>query len=71
MDRPADYITVGIIARNEEHTIAHTIRHLARQEYPHGLIEIVIVDGNSTDKTREIAKQALEEAKLTYTIINE
>jgi len=44
-------VTVAIMARNEEATIENVIRSVQ----PH-CQEVIVVDGNSTDRTREIAE---------------
>jgi len=52
-------ISLGLPALNEEKTIGNVIKILKTQlmdEYPL-LDEIVVIDSNSTDKTREIAKE--------------
>jgi len=51
--------TVSIIipCRNEERHIANCIQSLFDCDYPQKLIEILVIDGNSSDKTREIILQ--------------
>ena len=41
-----------IVALNEEATIGKLLECLKRQTYPHKLIEIIMIDGLSTDKTK-------------------
>ena len=41
-------------AYNEEHYIEACIASVQAQDYPRELIEILIADGRSTDRTREI-----------------
>ena len=65
------FTSIGIIARNEEKNIMNTLSHLINQDYPHESMEILIVDGNSTDKTREIARDFLDKSNIQYLIINE
>lgn len=52
-------VTVGICVRNSEKTIAMAIRSIASQDYPHNLIEIIIVDDGSEDHTLSIIKSYL------------
>ena len=55
-----DYLkTVSIIvpAYNEEEKISELIESLLDLDYPNKLLEIIIVDNNSSDKTKEIIKQ--------------
>ncbi|MCX6824265.1 MAG: glycosyltransferase [candidate division SR1 bacterium] len=65
-----DYLSIGIIARNEGKVIARTLQYLLKQTYPLDKIEIVFVDGNSTDTTVDEVKNTLE-GKVSYKIINE
>ncbi len=47
-------VSVVVKVRNEEHCIADLLDSLVLQEGP---LEIVIVDGDSTDRTREIVRE--------------
>ena len=51
---PATSITVVIPARNEADNITACIRSILNQDYPATLVEIIIVDDRSTDKTPAI-----------------
>lgn len=48
------YLSVVIPVRNEERFIRDTLRGLLEQDYPRARFEILVVDGMSTDATREI-----------------
>lgn len=48
------FITLGIIAYNEENSIGGILSDIVAQDYDHGNIEVVLVDCASTDKTRSI-----------------
>lgn len=50
-------ITVIIPARNEEQNIGACLSSLWQQDYPPGLLEIIVVNDFSTDRTVEIVKQ--------------
>jgi cellulose synthase/poly-beta-1,6-N-acetylglucosamine synthase-like glycosyltransferase len=52
---PATAISIIIAARNEEDNIAACIHSVCRQQYPAHLLQIIIIDDNSTDKTFLIA----------------
>lgn len=52
--QPKTKISVIVPARNEEDHIADCIKSLLAQEYPSGLLEIIVVDDHSTDRTGEI-----------------
>jgi glycosyltransferase involved in cell wall biosynthesis len=64
-------ITVGICVKDSEATIKEAIESLLNQDYPHELMEIIVVDGNSKDKTLEILKACLKNAKIKTKIFQE
>ena len=49
--------TVLVAARNEEQNIARCIESLVVQDYPKELLEIIIIDDRSTDKTGDICRE--------------
>ena len=51
-------ISVIIPAHNEERYIASTIESIKAQRYPSEYVQIIVVDNNSTDKTKELAQKA-------------
>lgn len=53
---PSTSVSVLIAARNEEDVIERTINALLNQDYPKELLEIIIIDDHSTDRTAEIVK---------------
>jgi cellulose synthase/poly-beta-1,6-N-acetylglucosamine synthase-like glycosyltransferase len=62
---PITKISVIIPARNEEKNIGDCLYSITNQAYPKELIEIIVVDDHSTDKTAEIIKSyALQQVKL-------
>lgn len=50
-------ISIVIVTFNSERTLAVTLSSIRKQNYPQSKIEILIIDGGSTDETREIAKK--------------
>jgi len=64
-------ITIGIIAKNEAQYIATTLKTLIEQNFDPSLFEIIVVDGNSDDGTREIAEEVLSSSNISYKILNE
>ena len=50
-------VSVVIAAKNEEKNIENCIKSVLEQTYPRYKIEIIVVDNNSIDKTKEIAKK--------------
>ncbi len=65
---PETFVSVLIAARNEEEKIKNTIDDILAQNYPKNLLQLIIVDDHSDDKTPEIilsyANQGVELLKL-------
>jgi succinoglycan biosynthesis protein ExoA len=53
-------VTIAMPAYNEEHYIEACIASVQAQDYPADLIEILVADGRSSDRTREILAQLSE-----------
>lgn len=51
------FVSVIIPCRNEERFIENCINSIMEQEYPHEWLEILVVDGMSTDNTRAILQK--------------
>lgn len=51
---PSTRVSILIAARNEEDKIALTIEDILAQDYPKELIELIVIDDHSTDRTAEI-----------------
>lgn len=51
-------ISVIIPARNEEQNIAQCLRSITSQRLPDGVLEVVVVDDVSSDRTAELAAEA-------------
>ena len=64
-------ITIGIVAKNEEKYIEETLKGIINQSIDTSLIEIIVVDGNSSDRTREIAENILRASDISYKVLNE
>lgn len=50
-------ISVVIATRNEEENIENCLKSILKQTYLPNKIEIVVVDNNSTDRTKEVARR--------------
>ncbi|MBB6066833.1 glycosyltransferase [Methanococcus maripaludis] len=64
-------ITVGIIARNEEQHIKETLLSIVNQNFSKKEYEIILIDGNSEDRTKEIAFETLKNSEISFKILNE
>ena len=53
------FITIAVIAYNEENTIKNILDDISRQDYDHNLMEVVLVDSASTDGTRRLCRSLL------------
>jgi succinoglycan biosynthesis protein ExoA len=59
MDQPT--ISFVVATLNEEHTIEDCLRSLLNQRYPAERIEVAVVDGGSTDRTREVVARMVSD----------
>jgi len=50
-------VSIIIATKNEERILDKTLASIKKQTYPSSLIEIIVVDNNSTDKTKQIAQK--------------
>jgi len=50
-------VSVIVPCRNEEKFITKCLNSIIQQDYPHEKMEILVIDGMSEDKTRQIAKK--------------
>ena len=56
-------VSVVVAARNEENHIGKLLAGLTEQDYPPDLLEIIIVNDNSTDRTPIIVSEFIEKQK--------
>jgi glycosyltransferase involved in cell wall biosynthesis len=64
-------VTVGMCVKNSEGTVRLAIDSVINQDFPHSSIELIIVDGNSSDKTLDILKESLRDTDLKVQILTE
>ncbi len=50
-------VSIIVAARNEEHTISALLDSLLQQTFPHNLLEILVVDDRSTDRTAQVVEE--------------
>lgn len=67
MTQPA--VTVIIPVRNEERYIERCLYSIAAQDYPRALLDVIVVDGMSGDRTREIVARFAAESTLDVRLI--
>lgn len=61
-------ISVCVVARNEEKTIQGILSDIQRQTYPHGKMEIILIDSMSEDRTKQLMHQFKESHSDFYNI---
>jgi cellulose synthase/poly-beta-1,6-N-acetylglucosamine synthase-like glycosyltransferase len=54
-------VSVVVAARNEEKTIVTLLENLAEQDYPEDLMEVIIVNDNSTDRTPIVVSEFIDQ----------
>jgi len=52
-----DRVSIVIPARNEERFLPECLQSVQAQTYPHNLLEIILIDSDSSDGTREIMEE--------------
>lgn len=72
MTQPADlpFVTIAMPCLDEEAYIEACVRSVAAQDYPRDRMEILVADGGSTDRTREILAHLAEEDPRIHVIDN-
>jgi len=58
------FISVIIPVRNEEENISNLLRDIEAQNYPKNLLEVIIIDDDSTDLTVDVAQRCVVSFKL-------
>ena len=61
-------LSICIVAYNEERFLPSLLDNICQQEYPHRYIEVVLIDGNSTDRTKQLMLRFQQEKKEFYNI---
>src|ERR1035437_2206781 len=54
---PVTKVSIIVPARNEELNLMNCLEDLAGQDYPPGLLEVLLMDDGSTDRTVQIAEK--------------
>ncbi len=61
-------VSLCVVAYNEEQFLPSLLKDLQNQTYPHNLTEIVLIDGNSTDRTKQIMQDFAQAATEFYSV---
>ncbi len=66
MKKEQPFVSALLVTRNEQAYIEQALMSLINQTYPKDSYEIIIIDGESTDKTLEIVQQLIKRYKTDY-----
>ena len=64
-------VTIGLCVKNCGGFIAETLSSLMRQDLPHDRLELIVVDGYSTDETLDVIRKQVSETDLKCRIFYE
>ena len=67
---PPPFVTIGMPCLDEERHIERCLRSALEQDYPIPRLEILVADGGSTDRTREIVRRIAGESRRISLIEN-
>ena len=69
--RSTTKVTLGVCVKNSESTIEKCLRNVINQNFPKKLIEVIVVDGNSKDKTVEIARNVISASGIVADFLSD
>ncbi len=61
-------VTIGLCVKNVENTVMETVDSIIHQNYPPSLIDLIIVDGCSRDKTLSVIIKNISNSELKMKI---
>lgn len=64
-------VTIGVCIKNVENTVKYAIDSLLEQDFENSDMEIIVVEGDSEDKTLSIVKERLLNSKICCKIFRE
>jgi len=64
------FVSVLVPVRNEERYIERCLYSIAGQDYPRELMEVLVIDGRSDDRTREIVTRFTHESTLDLRLLD-
>jgi glycosyltransferase involved in cell wall biosynthesis len=64
-------VTIGLCVKNNEDTIREALNGIVNQNFPGELMEIVVVDGCSQDRTLSIIKEVLSKTSIRVRFFSE
>lgn len=70
MNKNLSFVSVVIPVRNEADFIERSLNAVLAQKYPHNLLEIIVADGQSTDKTRLLIENLKTDSEIPIIIVD-
>lgn len=64
------FASIAIPVRNEEAAIESCLAAVAAQDYPHDRLEVLVVDGGSTDRTRKLVERFAEHSPVAIRVLD-
>jgi glycosyltransferase involved in cell wall biosynthesis len=64
-------VTLGLCVKNSETTVEETVKSLISQDFPHESMELIVVDGESKDKTLSIIQNSLLASDIQAKMYND
>jgi glycosyltransferase involved in cell wall biosynthesis len=71
MTKDMPKVTVGLCVKNIEATVSQSVKSILDQDFPHDLMELIVVDGYSKDMTLKIINKCLSTTQIRYRIFSE
>ncbi|MDW8033963.1 MAG: glycosyltransferase [Nitrososphaerota archaeon] len=71
MNGESPLVTLGLCTKNNASTIKSTIESILFQDYPSQKLQLIVVDGLSSDGTPNIVKSILETASLNWNMLSD
>ncbi len=63
-------VSIVVPILNEEAYIKQFLTAVSAQDYPHNALELLLVDGCSTDQTRTLIYQSMENSDISFKVLN-
>src|ERR1700680_1163159 len=64
------FLSIVMPVRQEELHIGAVLAELEIQDYPHDRIEVLVVDGNSTDGTEKVVKEFAQQSSFSVRLLH-
>ncbi len=63
-------VTIGVCVKNGSHSILNALESVMAQDFPHALIEVIIVDDGSIDNTLSMVKDYSSKMDMNVKILH-